>query len=1237
MKSITHKHLICFLLYPGISDFKSDIDYHAKFYDADTRHWLFADFDRWFSDPGDSRAYVLLGDAGAGKSVLAAELVKRKREDGSFGACYFCLRKDTIRSDPRNLIGTVAYQLCKYNKEYRTKVGEERRVTTILANSALGLNELFSKLLQEPLAKCDTYSKRRVVIIDALDEINYESRKDFLDLLLDRFPLLPKWLVFFITSRPEDTVQFNLKRYKPCIKICAGNGQDADDYRQHEEDIRRFLVKKVKFSDLSYSIEHLVAKCNGMFLYAYCISQELSDRTSSIKGANLDDLFPGDIDRFFRKNFDRIFEKLGKDLYRKLFGCVIAAPPPLPLSLISFIVEKEKSNLDVQTVRDAVSRFVVVRISDNTFLFLHNLIPSWLTSEERARELFIDRGKASDYFKEIILNCAFSDQPEGGLSINSKVLPYLLHVGLRFLCCNYDNRDTMTTVSRCLTSFCFLQKRVDTDRLEIFSVVSDYKLCLKCQSLDDAEKKILQDIYTTLDRDIHILVKCPHLLSSCLRCTSDTTQRKLAVSVDIWMMCKSLDCIPYLAPTFSCKDSVFTLSPDEKLLTVRDGLTGIVCSYDACSLKEVFGPANCQLKTDHRSFSPDVKSQLVEMEGLGLSVYGLLEGICLCFFREERVIERRRHHIPYCFGRAFGLWAKLELSQIKDCHIEEFRLRKVRCLFEIAESLVFDPPLEHRFSGLNDYQQALDALLRHCKNVAFACRDCLRYYEQEATLTTHIKWIAGEVSGYQWSDLLLEEGHLHLNADCWPCLISLMKASGELSSSAPAWSFVRAGIVESPNGKLIAFRDPPFPKLEGDTIKVFKNITETGETELFPDTDHIIIHVEAFAFTCNSDFVVYVQKEGRCFQALSLQTGSILSCDSGFIPVFHTIQSPQVGFDFCTGSEKSIVPLCDFLVSSALRKYLVLPMNTFTGSSSGITFTLEGNISYLSSNLMLSVLTRNGDGSFATNCAPLKYADGCEAEKCALSRQGSLIAISQKASIFLFCGRKFHCTVFEKSQDIGCEVSCLIFSLDSTLLLYCIERGNRKAEVCLWNVDQNKLSSCFFASQLVSINCCCFSPDNSMVILCGELQVEIWEDVPCSCQCSKVVKELTRLYPGCERFRYCSVSSENELLACCIGSDIHLYSLCSPAEESFCRRLPPTHVGQIQYCQLLRETHYLISYGADGVVFLWDLVQEKAVAYARVPEREESVEGMSVSSTEDEVVCLTSLGRVIMIKLHGLK
>ena len=867
-----------------------------------------------------------MGDAGVGKSVIAAALAKRTQADGRLGACYFCRHNDTTRNNPRSLIRTIAYQLCKYNKEYNTKVRG-----TILTNSALGLHELFTKLLHEPLGKCNTCSQRKLVIIDALDETNYESREDFLDLLLDRFPLLPKWLLFFITCRPENTVEFNLKSYNPCIKICAGNGHDADDYRQHEEDMRQFLKKKVNFCDLPYSVEDVITKCNGLFLYAYYISQVLSDRTCSVEGANLVDHFPGDIERFFLTNFKRVFVKLSEaGLYWKLFGCVIAAPAPLPLSFISFILEKENSDLDVQTVIDAVSQFVVVHSSDNTFSFLHNLIPSWLTSEEKAsRKLFIDKAKAREYFTKIILtflHCVLSDQQEGGVSINRDVHNYLLRVGVRFLCCNYDNRDSMTTVFSCLTSFHFLQKRVNTDRLEIFSVVRDYKLCLQCQSFVDAQKLILEEICKALEKDIHVLVECPHLLPPCLRCTSETTQRKLAVSGDTLMVRQSLslDCLPRRASTLSCEDSVFALSPDKELLVTGNRLTGIVCMYDAYSLKKLRGPVECQIKLDYLAFSRDGRFLLFGLEGVGISVKrGRMEEICTSY-GEERVLDQGRHN-GLCLAYAFYLWGKLKLSGSKDCDSETIFWREVLCLLTVAEGCLSKEQwrevsldLFDKFSFIwnakeLNYLQELDAHL--CCIESFMkrkCEDCCRYYEQEPSLIALIQRIAGmnPYHYFKWESLLFGPLTSVFLALC-VSILSSVKASWEFPSSLPLE--LRDCVVPSPNGKLIAVRDPPFPEREGNTIKVFINLTETSEAVSFPDPDHVIKHVEAFAFTCKNDFVIYVQKEGRCFQALALQSGSILSCVSGFSPLFHIKPSERCELFFVREVRKVSFLLVIFL------------------------------------------------------------------------------------------------------------------------------------------------------------------------------------------------------------------------------------------------------------------------------------------------------------------------------------
>ena len=311
--------------------FDADITFFAKRHDPHTRQWFFDDFNAWFRDPGNSRAYVLLGDPGVGKSVIAGALAQRMRETGQLGAAYFCRHNDGTRNDPRYLLGTVAHQLCACNDKYNEIVGGQDGVKMLLGKSKLGVMELFTKLLHEPLSTCGSSDKKLLVIIDALDETEYESREDFLDLIKHRFPLLPQWLVFFVTSRPEDSIQSRLKRYNPCIKICSGNSDQQNFYQKHEQDIKSFLEKRIDFSRLTISIDDLTKKCDGLFLYAHYIVEELKKSIlSGKKISNLTQIFPGDIDEFFLKNFERVCVQVGEDIFQQLFGCAIVAPSPLP-------------------------------------------------------------------------------------------------------------------------------------------------------------------------------------------------------------------------------------------------------------------------------------------------------------------------------------------------------------------------------------------------------------------------------------------------------------------------------------------------------------------------------------------------------------------------------------------------------------------------------------------------------------------------------------------------------------------------------------------------------------------------------------------------------------------------------------------------------------------------------------------------------------------------------------------
>ena len=357
------------LIFAEFADCESDIRFFAARCHENTRQWLFEDFEKWFTDPGDSRAYVLLGDAGVGKSVIAAALAQSKRDAGHLAAAYFCRHKDRRRNHPLSLLGTLARDLCRCSSEYSSIVGGEEGVRKLITNSEfkLQVHELFAKLLEEPLAKCRSPPNRRLVIIDALDETEYGSRKDFLTVIKLDSPRLPQWLVFFITSRPEEQTQNRLNRYKPCIKMCVGITDRDNFYHQHKKDIQRYLEKEIDFSVFSFSPEDVTKKCGGLFLYAFYIVKELKDSAKSGKVTQLAQLtdFPGDIDEFFLRNFERVFDKVGRDLYRILLGCIMAAPSQLPVSFIAFVLKRENSSFEEYDIIDAVFGFNNFRSDNN--------------------------------------------------------------------------------------------------------------------------------------------------------------------------------------------------------------------------------------------------------------------------------------------------------------------------------------------------------------------------------------------------------------------------------------------------------------------------------------------------------------------------------------------------------------------------------------------------------------------------------------------------------------------------------------------------------------------------------------------------------------------------------------------------------------------------------------------------------------------------------------------------------
>ena len=540
--------------------------------------------------------------------MIAGVLAQRMKKARRLGAAYFCRHYDGTRNDPRNLLGTIACQLCNCNSQYSNIMGGEDGVTIMLANSNLGVQELCTKLLEEPLSKCSPF-QRKLVIIDALDETEYNSRKDFIFLIKERFPRLPEWLVFFITSRPEDMLQSRLAKYNPCIRICAGNGEQRNlYYQQHEQDIQRFLENSVDFSRLPCSVQDVTRRCNGLFLYAFYIAQELNVSLHSGKIDQFCDLFPGDIEDFFETNLRRVYDKVGEDLYSKLLGCIMNAPSPLPVSFVSFVLHREKSSLNEQKVIDAVSQFVVMK---ERVSFLHSLIPAWLTNKKKAQELYIDPKEAGGYLTEIVkeILSAFIGEPRLKLDhVERDLQSFALHFAVHLLC-QHAEKDSCELVFRCLTSYRFLEERISSGRFGIYHLLKDFQCAAICIAVEEREKqKILQEISLAIESDVHVLAESPHLLRSCIRNSSDVVQENVLIpQVSLpWFKWNVFD---RLAANILSGCNCFATASDKETVVGAKGCSLVF--FNASMLQIVSGPFEISedtiAKINHLEFSSDGK------------------------------------------------------------------------------------------------------------------------------------------------------------------------------------------------------------------------------------------------------------------------------------------------------------------------------------------------------------------------------------------------------------------------------------------------------------------------------------------------------------------------------------------------------------------------------------------------------------------------------------------------------
>ena len=356
------------------------IQYHSGKYLEETRLLIFKKIRLWLDDlTSENRVMVISGDAGMGKSVIAAVVCQRMQHAGQLLGSHFCQHNKERYRNPKVMLQSLACQLCHVLPEYKTELVKKLSRNLGVDMNSLEVQELFEFLFEEPLCSVGDPGRNLLLVIDGLDESEYKGRNDLLDVVANYFCKLPVWFRFLVTTRPEINIADRLRRFNPI--------QLEQDNEENVKDIRLFLEKQLSSVIQSGSedvvIDALVRKATGHFLYAYLMVDFIKKNFSLLTPEELGRTLHSGVSSVYQSYFERLEKELeiAEDQFFTFLSAMAAAREPLPRDFVSkMLLSDSKSPSGPRKVTKAIDSIsTLLPVHDDCIVFFHKSVKDWLT------------------------------------------------------------------------------------------------------------------------------------------------------------------------------------------------------------------------------------------------------------------------------------------------------------------------------------------------------------------------------------------------------------------------------------------------------------------------------------------------------------------------------------------------------------------------------------------------------------------------------------------------------------------------------------------------------------------------------------------------------------------------------------------------------------------------------------------------------------------------------------------
>jgi WD40 repeat protein len=342
------------------------------------REWVMTEVEQWLAS--SARVLWVTGEAGVGKSALAAWLCNRRPE---IAAYHYCRFGNSERVDPRRILFSLAYQLSTQLPIYQDRLNASQIDMTVAEiNLPAVFDRLFANLLNDPVPITD---KPQVILIDALDEATRNGKNELAELIRSEFNRLPTWLRFIVTTRPhEQEINFSLQALAPW-KLEAQSPENV-------EDIRAYLRRELRSSTgdgtpSEKTVTEIVEKSESLFLYVIWVREELQQGRLSLEHL---EQFPQGLGGIYADFFQRYFpdtRQYASDC-RPALEAICAVREPLARRELASLLGSSEYEMRSLTARLG-SLFPE---SNGKVRFFHQSVRDWLTDARRSGPYYVDVG-----------------------------------------------------------------------------------------------------------------------------------------------------------------------------------------------------------------------------------------------------------------------------------------------------------------------------------------------------------------------------------------------------------------------------------------------------------------------------------------------------------------------------------------------------------------------------------------------------------------------------------------------------------------------------------------------------------------------------------------------------------------------------------------------------------------------------------------------------------------------------